>query len=125
LEKFEVNPMFIPTVIFYLPEKDKSAHLIGKFDYDTIKNHEQKFVSGKLATFPMKTKAQDLEIKDLDCPNLQINLGAEATNSELEDEILKEILEEEKKRQEELNAKKKKGSKKKKGGKKNPRNEDL
>ena len=116
--------MFIPTVIFYLPEKDKSAHLIGKFDYDTIKSHEQKFVNGKLSTFPMKTKAHDLVIQDLDCTNIQVDLGAEATSSELEDEILKEILEEEKQRQEELNAKKKKGSKKKKG-KKNYRNEDL
>ena len=36
LEKFEITPMFIPTVIFYLPEKDRSAHLIGKFDKETI-----------------------------------------------------------------------------------------
>ena len=64
--------MFIPTVIFYLPEKDKSAHLIGKFDKETIQKHEQKFINGKLATFPMKTKAADLIIQDLDCPNLQL-----------------------------------------------------
>lgn len=36
LPKFDVNPMFVPTVVFYLPEKDKSAHLIGKFDKETI-----------------------------------------------------------------------------------------
>ena len=40
LEAFDVNPMFIPTVVFYLPEKDKSAHLIGKFDKETIQKHE-------------------------------------------------------------------------------------
>lgn len=40
LEKFDVNPMFIPTVLFYLPEKERSAHLIGKFDKETIKMHE-------------------------------------------------------------------------------------
>jgi len=54
--------MFIPTVIFYLPEKDKSAHLIGKFDKETIQKHEQKFINGKLATFPMKHKAEDIQI---------------------------------------------------------------
>lgn len=36
LSSFDVNPMFVPTVVFYLPEKDKSAHLIGKFDKATI-----------------------------------------------------------------------------------------
>lgn len=40
LEKFDVNPMFIPTVLFFLPEKERSAHLIGKFDKETIKMHE-------------------------------------------------------------------------------------
>ena len=57
-----MNPMFVPTVVFYLPQKDKSAHLIGKFSKDTIQKHEQKFVNGKLATFPMKTKASEIRI---------------------------------------------------------------
>ena len=70
LSEFEVNPMFVPTVIFYLPEKDKSAHLIGKFDKETIQTHEQKFAQGKLPTFAMKTHARDIEIKSLDCRNI-------------------------------------------------------
>ncbi len=71
LPQFDVNPMFVPTVVFYLPEKDKSAHLIGKFDKTTILKHQEKFVGGKLATFPMKTKSRDLEIRDIDCPNVR------------------------------------------------------
>eukprot|EP00347_Sterkiella_histriomuscorum_P011459 403372372 len=120
LEKFEITPMFIPTVIFYLPEKDRSAHLIGKFDKETIQKHEQKFVNGKLATFPMKTKSTDLQFQDLDCPNIQLELGLQEEtvegNSELDDEILKEILEEEKEREKQLKKQRKaeQGDKKKK-----------
>lgn len=59
-DTFEVNPMFIPTVVFYLPEKDKSAHLIGKFDKETIERHQEKLLHGKLPTFPVKTKSSDI-----------------------------------------------------------------
>ncbi|CDW85441.1 UNKNOWN [Stylonychia lemnae] len=121
LEKFEINPMFIPTVIFYLPEKDKSAHLIGKFDKETIQKHESKFVNGKLSTFPMKVKADDIQIQDLDCPNIQLDIGTEAsfeTDQGLEDEILKEILEEEKERESQRKSEKKTKKKKDKKDKK-------
>ena len=70
LPTFDVNPMFVPTVVFYLPEKDKSAHLIGKFDKATILKHQEKFVTGKLPTFPMKTKSRDIEIRDIDCQSV-------------------------------------------------------
>ena len=54
--------MFVPTVVFYLPEKDKYAHLIGKFDKETIQSHESKFLLGKLPTFNVKQKAKDIKI---------------------------------------------------------------
>jgi hypothetical protein len=119
LPEFEVNPMFVPTVVFYLPEKDKSAHLIGKFDKETIQKHEQRFASGKLPTFAMKTRAGQIEIRDLDCPNIQPELELGESDSEFEDEILKEILREDEERrkrvaQEEAEFKKKKPNKKKK-----------
>jgi hypothetical protein len=133
LPQFEVNPMFVPTVVFYLPEKDKSAHLIGKFDKATILKHQEKFVSGKLPTFPMKTKARDIEIKDLDCPNLkpEIEITEDSQDKDLEDEILKEILREDeerrKKREKEEADMKKRGGKgkKKKKDKKKGNKEDL
>lgn len=73
----------------------------------------------------MKTKSADLEIRDLDCPNIQVDLGVEATSSDLEDEILREILEEERLRNEELDKKKKTTKKKKKDSKKSKDKEDL
>jgi hypothetical protein len=120
--------MFVPTVVFYLPEKEKSAHLIGKFDKATIQKHEQRFVQGKLSTFAMKTKAAKIEIRgDLDCPNLLPEVAVEETaveDRETEDEILQEILREDEERrkriaQEEADFKKNKkrkaeGAKKKK-----------
>lgn len=126
--------MFVPTVVFYLPEKDKSAHLIGKFDKATILKHQEKFVTGKLATFPMKTKARDLEIKDLDCSHLMPEIDPVEESSQdkdLEDEILKEILREDEERRkkrekEEADIKKRGGkAKKKKKDKKKPAKEDL
>jgi hypothetical protein len=115
--------MFVPTVVFYLPEKDKSAHLIGKFDRQTIQKHEQKFVAGKLPTFQMKTRAGDIEIKELDCPNIMMPPQMDLEDDkEAEDEILKEILredEERRKRQAKEEAQfKKRGKKKSKKAKK-------
>ena len=91
LHQFDVNPMFVPTVVFYLPEKDKSAHLIGKFDKPTIQKHQEKFAAGKLPTFAMKTRAADIVIKDLDCASIQPEVVVEeevSVDKELEDEIL-------------------------------------
>jgi hypothetical protein len=38
-DTFELNTMMLPTVVFYLPEKNKHGHLIGKFDKATIADH--------------------------------------------------------------------------------------
>lgn len=62
LKYFDINPMFVPTVVFYYPEKNKQAHLIGKFDYETIKDHEQRFIQGKLPTFDVNIKAKDMKV---------------------------------------------------------------
>jgi len=114
--------MFVPTVVFYLPEKDRSAHLIGKFDKETIQRHEQRFVKGQLPTFAMKNK--HIQIRDIDCPNVQPLVEAPETEDKgLEDEILQEILKEDEERrrriaEEEAEFKKKrKGAKKKKSKK--------
>lgn len=90
-------------------------------------------MNGKLSTFPMKKKAEDIFIKDLDCPNVMPDIAIEETvedNKDLEDEILKEILkedEERRKRQakEEAEFKKKKGDKKKKKSKPKKGRDDL
>jgi hypothetical protein len=62
--------MFVPTVLFYYPEKNQYASLVGKFDKETIQEHEQRFINGRLPTFELKTKAKDIKIESRDCPNI-------------------------------------------------------
>ena len=137
LPQFDVNPMFVPTVVFYLPDKDKSAHLIGKFDKPSILKHQEKFVTGKLPTFPMPAKARDIQIRDIVCPKVMPEAVVDAASDsegnaedkELEDEILKEILREDeerrKKREKEERDIKKRGGKGKKKKNKDKKKEDL
>mmetsp|Transcript_1861 Transcript_1861/g.1309 ORF Transcript_1861/g.1309 Transcript_1861/m.1309 type:complete len:89 (+) Transcript_1861:1335-1601(+) len=72
LDYFDVNPMFVPTVVFYYPEKNKYSQLIGKFDFETIQEHEQRFITGKLSTFEAKVRRNDILFHHIDCPNLQL-----------------------------------------------------
>lgn len=116
LEYFDVNPMFVPTVVFYYPEKNKYAHLIGKFDKETVQAHEQKFISGRLATFDPRVKAKDIQVNSLDCPN--IHLQIDNTYTEIDDEILQEIIAEEAAKKKEMEEELAKTSKKKKSKKK-------
>jgi hypothetical protein len=137
LPQLDVNPMFVPTVVFYLPDKDKSAHLIGKFDKPTILKHQEKFVTGKLPTFPVRTKARDIQIRDIVCPKVMPEVVVDAASDsegnaedkDLEDEILKEILREDeerrKKREKEERDIKKRGGKGKKKKNKDKKKEDL
>ena len=78
----------------------------------------------------MKTKARDIEIKALDCPNIvpEVEITEVSQDKDLEDEILKEILREDeerrKKREKEEADMKKRGGKPKKK-KKDKKKEDL
>mmetsp|Transcript_24206 Transcript_24206/g.23781 ORF Transcript_24206/g.23781 Transcript_24206/m.23781 type:complete len:219 (+) Transcript_24206:1528-2184(+) len=123
LEYFEVNSMFVPTVVYYYPEKNKYAHLIGKFDKATIQDHEQKFITGRLSTFEAKVKKKDIKIQELDCPTITLEMEA-GGSSEYDDEILKEILAEEEERRQNEKKDKKEGSKKKKSKKKGKKAKD-
>ena len=89
-------------------------------------------MTGKLPTFAVRTKARDLVLRDLDCSKVMPEVVAEADSSdseasELEDEILKEILREDeerrKKREKEERDIKKRGGKGKK--KKNKKKDEL
>lgn len=107
---FEVNPMFIPTVVFFSPEKQRYAHLIGRFDYETVKEHQERFLRGGLPTFPI---AGEAAMRDgLDCKNIKIETEAEM--SELDKEILEEILAEERARRAEQASEETEKKKKKK-----------
>jgi len=38
----------MPTIVYYAAEHNKHANLIGKFDKETLMEHELKFKDGKL-----------------------------------------------------------------------------
>ena len=38
----------MPTIIYYAADHNKHANLIGKFDKESIAEHERKFKEGKL-----------------------------------------------------------------------------
>ena len=54
LQFFKVDQFQIPTVVYYYPEKELQANLIGKFDVTTIADHESKFLKGRLSTMTPK-----------------------------------------------------------------------
>jgi hypothetical protein len=75
LKYFDIDPLMLPSVVFYYPSQHYYAKLIGKFDVETIVDHHDKMTKGKLSTWTPNTEysksKKDLKIDDtLDCPNL-------------------------------------------------------
>ena len=83
----------MPTVIYYSPEHGKHANLIGKFDKDSLMEHEVKFKEGKLPLQIAKVPLADMVLSDItDCAADQLVVDDE---EESIDDILAEILAEE------------------------------
>uniref|UniRef100_A0A7S3MVM5 Uncharacterized protein n=1 Tax=Strombidium inclinatum TaxID=197538 RepID=A0A7S3MVM5_9SPIT len=130
LKFFDIDPFQVPSVAFYIPDKNVVGKLIGKFDLETIQDHQEKFVRGKLPTWAPKSKPSQMVVEEHNC---QAAIAEEQDSSNgigemtdedkaLEEEILREIMEEqaerEKKEAEESKRKKKSDKGKKKKGKK-------
>jgi hypothetical protein len=65
---FNVDPNFMPTIIYYSPEHGKHANLIGKFDKESLIEHEIKFKEGKLPLQKAKVPLADMVLSDItDC----------------------------------------------------------
>jgi hypothetical protein len=79
-------------MVFYYPSKELQANLIGKFDTETISDHEGKYMRGRLATWTPPQKHTEFKIEEKDCQEA-LELVEEDTS--LDDEIMREILEEE------------------------------
>jgi hypothetical protein len=114
---FDVDPTSLPTVLYYAPHINKYYQMIGKFDADTVADHEDRFKNGKLSLIDAKQDKKAIVFEDIDCAALVEETGLDADDDF--DEILAEILaeEEERKRLEEEESgekKSKKSSKKKK-----------
>ena len=98
--------------------------MIGKFDAETVRDHEDRFKNGKLPLVDAKVAKKDIVIDELDCAALVQDVGMDDDDDF--DEILAEILAEEAERkrleegdsdsddEKETKKKKKKGDGKKK-----------
>ena len=65
-ESLDLDPMQMPNVLFYHPEKNIHGITIGSFSKETIARHEERFLRGNLPTVDSKQFKIRLET---DCPN--------------------------------------------------------
>ena len=93
---FDVDPTSLPTVIYYAPHINKFYQMIGKFDAETVHDHEERFKNGKLSLVSAKVEKRDMVFDEIDCAALVQDSGMDADDDF--DEILAEILAEEKER---------------------------
>ena len=68
--------------------------MIGKFDQESIEEHENKFKKGQLAMLDVKVAKKELMFSEIDCQKLFLEEQA-PDDDDYGDEILAEILEEE------------------------------
>ena len=118
----------MPTIVFYAAEHNKHANLIGKFDKETLMEHEQKFKDGKLPLQDAKIPQNEMKLSDItDCASYVLETVADDEDF---DEILAEILAEEEARKKEADddvgygGKKQKKKKQAKKGKKKKANKE-
>lgn len=50
MEWFGLNPFNIPTVVFYNGKHNRFTDMVGSFEFDTIKEQEDKVTAGTLIT---------------------------------------------------------------------------
>jgi hypothetical protein len=92
LKHFEVDPFQVPSVVYYYPEKSLQANLIGKFDQETIEEQSDNFLRGKLASWANKN---EIVMESKDCQLAELDSEQDEADKALEEEILREIMEEE------------------------------
>jgi len=90
------------------------ANLIGKFDVDTIESHKDNFLRGKLATWSPKETHDKLVFENKDC-QAPPEIDSDEDDRLLQEEILREIMEEEAARKQEESKRKNVGSNKTSG----------
>ena len=124
-----MEPTALPTIVYLHQHANKYGVMIGKFDQESIEEHEDKFKNGKLSLRDAKVDKRELQFSEIDCKAQVLD---EVTEDDDDfDEILAEILAEEKARKEaedpDSGKSKKKKNKKKKGkkGKKSDVNDEL
>jgi hypothetical protein len=119
--KFNVNLGSLPNLIAYIPSREVYTMLIGTFEMENLDIFIDKVVRGQSNFSKMEKKL--IKLDDIKCEEIK-----EFSENLEDDEILKEILEEERKKREQAEKEKNeengdKGTKKK--GKKKKKKKDL
>jgi hypothetical protein len=132
LEDFELSSMYLPSVVIYSPSQKKYSRMVTTFTKENLIDFEKSFEGSGKNRIIVNDAPEDLsaKIQELDCPSIASEVPEfseeNMLDKEMEEEIMREILEEERRKREELeeveeeNPKvKKKGKGKKKKAKKN------
>lgn len=48
LSEFNIDRMALPSMVYYHPKHEKFGWLVGRFQTDVLKDHEDQFLKGKL-----------------------------------------------------------------------------
>ena len=88
---FNINSGSLPNLIGYIPSRDVYASLLGSFETENIDSFLDTVIRGKANFY--KIQKEKVILEDIKCEEIQ-----EIQENLEEDEILKEILEEERKK---------------------------
>ena len=62
-----MDPTALPTIVYFHQHANKYGVMIGKFDEESIADHEEKFKLGKLALRDAKVDKHELQFSEIDC----------------------------------------------------------
>ena len=91
LKFFDVDPTMLPIAVFVRFSENTHAPVIGKFDEDTIRNHEIRFKMGKLAMHDVIIDLKGIQISDINCKAV---MAPEGSNDDIDGDLL-ELAEDE------------------------------
>jgi len=94
---FELSEMDLPTMLFLSPSKLKWARSIGAFDVETLGGFGSLVAAGKKAT---NSLSELPSIEEVDCSTIKRGAAAYEEVDDGADDIMKEILEEERRERE-------------------------
>lgn len=134
LKKLEIYEDSLPNYILYNPSTKQVSTLLGRFEINNLEGFSQRALQGKTR---LQTLSEEISLpKDRNCAEQHAILKkqqeeyekAAAASNEFEDEILREMQEEERIRQEKIQAEikaEKAAAKKRKSQKNNKKKTDL
>ncbi len=112
--EFNISADSLPNLVAYVPSKKVFANFIGTFEEDNVKAFIDRVLQGKVAFNNLNT--EKLKFSSTPCEKIR-----EEIDTSDDDELLREIIEEDKKKREEFEREREKsgdGKKKKKKKKK-------